>query len=139
MRKLRLIGIIIFAAWGGQSLYKYLSDDGRIFVSREKLPESETVSNASQQVPVEVQETTSMNEYFEAHKDDVAEIIKQSLTEIDSMEEYFEAHKNDYVKTLGDAIKDSNKVVKHKKAKYCVKIEHKNESVNEIILRHFER
>lgn len=140
MRKLRLVAVIIFGAWGGSVLYKYLSDDGKVLVSREKLPESETVTNLPE-ILVEIQETTSMEEYVEAHKNDITEIVKQSLTD-DAIELKIEEAKPDFETVLAETIKDVDiykkdvhKPIKHKKFKYCVKIEHKNDTPNELIIR----
>lgn len=153
MRKLRLVGIIIFAAYGGKALYKYLSDEGKVFVSRILLPEIHTVTPAPEEVPVQIETKTSMDEYYEAHKDDIHEIIKQSLTEEpDSMTQYFESHKNDKViENVKNKIKEKIEIhkkkkvsknikhakhVKHKKAHYHIKKIHSNDTVHDIIMKH---
>lgn len=184
MRKLRLVAVIMFGAYGGHALYKYLSEDGGVFISREKLPESEIVDNTSKEAPVEIIETkTSMDEYFESHKaENIAAKVKENIKEkvekqkvdqtIEKLDEISaeteriakEIFNNDVVKkavepepeveikTVEIKPKPEKKVeiyksatkkncCKHYKAKYCVKIDHSrdNESVNEIIMRHFER
>lgn len=126
MRKLRLIAVIIFAAYGGHALYKYLSDDGKVFISREKLPENKVVTTQLEEIVVE-QVQTSMDEYLAAHKDDLTEIINKSLTD-DAIELKIEE-----VKPKVDIY--DHKPIKRKKFKYCVKIEHKNDTPNELILR----
>lgn len=132
MRKLRLIAVIVFVTWGGHTLYKYVSDDGKVFVSREKLPESEIVTNV--ETPVEiVHETNSMDEYFETHKDDVQETIKKSLTD-DAIEIKVKEVKP-IEKDVDIYKKSVHKPIKHKKFKYCVKIGHKNYTPNELIIR----
>lgn len=120
MRKLRLIGIILFAAYGGKALYKYVSEEGQIFISRVKLPEAQTISPESKEVPVQIEEKSSMDEYYEAHKNDVTEIVKKSIVEEhSSMDEYFAAHKADVVKeNVRKIIKDK---VEAKKKKVSIK------------------
>lgn len=110
MRKLRLVAVIVFVAWGSHTLYKYLNN--------EKSPEIELPEIIVEQVQTPVEDVKPV--------EDIAEIINNALTD-DAIELKIEEVKPKY----------EHKPIKRKKFKYCVKVSHKHETTHEIVMRHF--